>query len=59
MKCKYCNNEMRLDDKDVWRTYTDFYYQCDKCNAGCVIGKSKSKIVLSEEWEEPWDEGGL
>lgn len=34
MKCKFCNNEMRLDDVDYnFKGNQDNYYICDKCNA--------------------------
>lgn len=31
----------------------------NKCNAECLVEKNKSRAVISEEWQEPWDEGGL
>ncbi len=58
MVCKYCNNDMRLDDEDGYLSpYTDYYYQCDKCNASCVVTKTKgkNKKITNESWQEPWD----
>jgi len=58
MKCKYCGEEMRLDDRDYYRTYTDLYFVCDKCSASCVEKRSKlkGKRTLSVDWQEPWDD---
>ena len=36
MQCKYCNIEMRLDDRDYnFKGNYDNYWACDNCNASC------------------------
>ena len=56
MKCKYCNIEMRLDDRDYrFKGNYDNYWVCDNCS-GCVgcfekirYGKSISKEFYKEQ----------
>ena len=55
--CKYCNHEMRLDDKDKgtefingrYSKYTDFYHVCDNCD-GSVIIRKINNIIVNEDW---------
>lgn len=54
MKCKFCNNEMRLDDVDYnFKGNQDNYYICDKCNASAFekIRYCKSIYVEFTECE--------
>lgn len=52
MKCKYCGNEMFLDDKDFnfEGCYND-YWLCEKCGAGAVEKVRYGKIV-SVLWQK-------
>lgn len=56
MKCKYCNIEMRLDDRDYrFKGNYDNYWACDNCSGsvGCFekirYGKSVSKEFYKEQ----------
>ncbi len=54
MICKFCNSEMRLDDRDYrFKGNQDNYWACDDCNASCFekirYGKSISKEFYKEQ----------
>lgn len=52
MKCKYCNEEMILDDKDIDKGIEIKYWVCYNCGKACTkeIRKADHK-VLSEVWQ--------
>lgn len=46
MKCKYCDNQMRLDDVDFnFKGNKDNYWVCDNCNASALEEIRYGKIV--------------
>ena len=50
MICKFCNNEMLLDDKDVlFEGYLDKYWICENCKTSC-----KEKIRFGQSFREHW-----
>ena len=51
MKCKNCNSEMQLDDKDTNKNRTTYWYICENCNTSCVKEKSGS-FVIAVDWCE-------
>lgn len=51
MKCKNCNSEMMLDDKDVNKNKTEYVYICENCDT-CCIKTEKDKIVVDVTWCE-------
>lgn len=52
IKCKYCNNEMRLDDVDFnFKGNKDNYYVCDNCNAR-AFEKIRYGKSISVEFEK-------
>lgn len=51
MKCKYCGNEMELDDVDYnFKGNQDDYLICD-CGASCVV-KVRYDKICKKEWEK-------
>lgn len=51
MKCKNCNSEMILDDKDFnFEGCYDNYWICSNCNCGCV-----EKIRFNKIWKIEWN----
>lgn len=55
MKCKYCDNEMKLDDVDFnYKGNKDNYYLCENCNASATekIRCGKSISVKFQEGED-------
>lgn len=50
MICKYCNSEMRLDDKD--RDFPgkyDNYWICNNCTGSCI-----EEVRFSQRFREIW-----
>ena len=37
LKCRYCNEDMEVDDVDhYFQTNYDIYWRCPKCGAGAI-----------------------
>lgn len=45
MLCIYCDSKMMLDDKDVHENFTEFYYECNRCAASCVVKRNRDKTT--------------
>lgn len=50
MTCKYCNSEMRIDDRDKrFKGCLDVYWICDNCTGSCI-----EEIRFSQRYRELW-----
>lgn len=53
MKCRYCQNEMRLDDVDYnFKGNKDNYWSCDNCNASAFEKIRYNKSIYIEFYKE-------
>ncbi|WP_282144732.1 hypothetical protein [Thomasclavelia cocleata] len=55
MKCKYCGNEMKLDDVDFnFKGNKDNYWLCEQCGSSAIekIRYGKSVSVNFEKGDE-------
>lgn len=50
MICRYCNSQMRLDDKDKdFPGKYDNYWICDNCNTSCI-----EEVRFAQRFRELW-----
>ena len=50
MKCKQCENEMLLDDKDFrFKGCLDKYWLCENCHTTCI-----EEIRFNQTFQEHW-----
>ena len=59
LKCKYCGNEMFLDDKDFnFEGCYDNYWLCKKCGAGAFekVRYGKTVSVLWQKGENDYSQ---
>ena len=50
MKCKNCNSEMVLDDRNFnFKGNYDNYWLCDNCGSGCI-----EKVRFGRLWKLEW-----
>lgn len=59
MKCKYCGNEMKIDDVDFnFKGNQDNYWSCDNCEAS-AIEKIRYGKSTSVNWEKGDEDGNM
>lgn len=55
MKCKFCENAMRLDDVEFYfKGNKNNYYICDKCGA-----RAYEKIRYGKSIKIDWEKSGI
>lgn len=51
--CKYCKNEMELDDKDFrFKGCCDYYWFCEKCGSA-LYQKERYGNICVNDWSPP------